>query len=88
MDPQNVWFMLGRVKDEAHLQKLAEIASRLDQSKFSCTLSVRANIAGIDISPHAPRTAGSYADFTLYAAEMTILELAKALGNTDEETRA
>jgi hypothetical protein len=83
MASEDVWFMLGKVKDEAHLQKLTEVAHELDQTKFSCTLSVRANVAGIDICPHAPKTIKNYADFTLYAAEMTILALSKALGDKD-----
>lgn len=77
---KDVWFLLGRVQDEAHMERLAEVAARLDQNKFSCTFSVRENLACFDICPHAPYTTADYENFTLYAAELTMAELAKALG--------
>ena len=76
----DVNFLLGRVQDEAHMERLAEVAARLDQSKFSCTFSVRGKLGCFDICPHEPNTAADYDNFTLYAAELTIAELARALG--------
>lgn len=86
MEKDDVWFLLGRVKDDAHMQRLAEVASWLDQNKFSCTFSVRGELGCFDITPHKPHTAAEYDNFPLYAAELAIVALAKALGEDRDQT--
>jgi hypothetical protein len=83
MKEDSVWFLLGRVKDDKHANKLAAVASDLDRNKFSCTFSIRGEIGCFDISPHEPQTVSDYDNFTLYAAELTIAALGRALGDKD-----
>lgn len=77
----DVNFHIGRVRSEAHLERLANVAAYLDANKFSCTLSVVENTATLDTCPHdvAEWAGRTLEDYRLYAAEMLIYALSREL---------
>lgn len=85
----DVNFYLGRVRSEAHLERLANVAAYLDSNKFSCTLSVVNNTAMLDICPHDPVAAQRYDTperFRLYAAELVMHTLSRELATAGTES--
>jgi hypothetical protein len=86
----DVQFYLGRVRSEAHLARLANVAAYLDnnKNKFSCTLSVVEGAALFDICPHDSVAAQRYDSpekFRLYAAELTMHALVKELAHNEPD---
>jgi hypothetical protein len=78
-------FLLGRVKNEKHRDKLSEIAYWLDQNKFACTFSVVEGVGRFDICPHDVEAYKDWTveEFRLYAAELIIAALSKGLDFND-----
>jgi hypothetical protein len=78
-------FYLGKLKNEKHLIVLQDLAYELDQSKFSCTLSVINGGILLDIDPY-PEQAEEFstAEFKFYAAEHIIHKLNKKLSQVIE----
>jgi hypothetical protein len=80
-------FLLGRMKDDAHLDEISSIAALLDRTKFTCFCYVREKMIVLDVEPwpdheqYWPLEKEQTTDgFKMYAAELLIHSLAKKLG--------
>jgi hypothetical protein len=82
----SVNILLGRVRNDAQLDRLKEVGYWLDQNKFSCTLSVIDGVAMFDIEPHEDQKQlinWPYDEYRLYVAELVIHALAVELSHND-----
>jgi hypothetical protein len=76
---RNFTFLLGRVENAAHENRLLEVAHRLEANKFSCLFSIVDGMAMFDVMPHDPDAWPPDSDFRIYAAEHIIHVLGKSL---------
>jgi hypothetical protein len=85
-DCYSVNILLGRVRNNAQLDRLTEVGYWLDQNKFSCTLSVVDGVAMFDIDPPEDQKElinWTYAEWRLYVMELVIHALCVEISHND-----
>lgn len=74
-------FLIGRVKDQDHENKLIEVAHWLEKNKFSCLFTIIDGLAYFTVDPDKPSDWESENEFKFHAAEIIITALSKKLAN-------